>query len=80
MQFATSSCCLSGFGISPRADALGGAYTAIADDGATYFYNPAGLGFLADVNCLCNIQDYTLVLQMKAKYLMEQFIIRINSI
>ena len=48
MQFATSSLLPFRFGISPRADALGGAYTAIADDGATYFYNPAGLGFLAE--------------------------------
>jgi hypothetical protein len=30
-------------GVSPRADAIGGAFTAIADDASAVYYNPAGL-------------------------------------
>jgi long-subunit fatty acid transport protein len=30
-------------GVSPRADALGGAFTAIADDASAVYYNPAGM-------------------------------------
>jgi hypothetical protein len=30
-------------GVSPRAEAIGGAFTAIADDASAVFYNPAGL-------------------------------------
>lgn len=30
-------------GVSPRADAIGGAFTAIADDASAIYYNPAGL-------------------------------------
>ncbi|MBD3286709.1 hypothetical protein GF359_08895, partial [candidate division WOR-3 bacterium] len=33
-----------------RPTALGGAYTAIADDASAAYYNPGGLGFQKDIN------------------------------
>jgi len=43
----------SGFGLSgvgSRAIAMGGAFRAIADDGTSMFWNPAGLGFTNETN------------------------------
>jgi long-chain fatty acid transport protein len=40
---------------SARAAALGGAFTARADDATALFYNPAGLAFLNTVRIKCNI-------------------------
>ncbi len=60
----TSTALAGGFNIyeqSARATALGGAFTATADDASAIFYNPAGLGFLEgtvlDLNWMPIISD-----------------------
>jgi hypothetical protein len=45
-------------GISPRADALGGAYTSIADDVSALYYNPAGLIQLDSRQVMVSLIDY----------------------
>lgn len=35
---------------TPRADALGGAFEAVADDSSSAYHNPAGLGYLYSMN------------------------------
>lgn len=46
LRVATSSGTFLKIGISPRAAAMGGAWTAIADDATAVWYNPAGLSQL----------------------------------
>jgi hypothetical protein len=45
-------------GVSPRADALGGAFTAIADDVSAIYYNPAGLVQLENRQAMISRIDY----------------------
>lgn len=45
-------------GVSPRADALGGAFTAIADDASAIYYNPAGLVQLENRQAMVSRIDY----------------------
>lgn len=45
-------------GVSPRADALGGAFTAIADDASAIYYNPAGLVQLENRQIMLSMIDY----------------------
>ena len=43
------------FDLSARAAALGGAFTARADDASAIYYNPAGLAFLEGIRIKTNI-------------------------
>lgn len=45
-------------GVSPRADAIGGAFTAIADDASAIYYNPAGLVQLENRQVMVSLIDY----------------------
>lgn len=45
-------------GVSPRADAVGGAFTAIADDASAVYYNPAGLVQLENRQVMVSLIDY----------------------
>lgn len=45
-------------GVSPRADALGGAFTAISDDVSAIYYNPAGLVQLEHRQAMISRIDY----------------------
>lgn len=45
-------------GVSPRADAMGGAFTAIADDVSAIYYNPAGLVQLENRQAMVSMIDY----------------------
>lgn len=45
-------------GVSPRADAIGGAFTAIADDASAIYYNPAGLVQLENRQIMISMIDY----------------------
>lgn len=45
-------------GVSPRADALGGAFTAVADDASAIYYNPAGLVQLENKQAMVSWIDY----------------------
>jgi hypothetical protein len=45
--------------VGARAIGLGSAYTAVADDIAAMWWNPAGLGFLQSREVMLNIVDYT---------------------
>jgi long-subunit fatty acid transport protein len=45
-------------GVSPRADALGGAFTAIADDASAVYYNPAGMVQLENIQLMISHIDY----------------------
>jgi len=45
-------------GVSPRADAMGGAFTAIADDVSAIYYNPAGLVQLENRQVMVSMIDY----------------------
>jgi hypothetical protein len=45
-------------GVSPRADAIGGAFTAIADDASAIYYNPAGLVQLENRQVMVSMIDY----------------------
>jgi len=45
-------------GVSPRADALGGAFTSIADDVSAVYYNPAGLVQLESRQAMVSLIDY----------------------
>lgn len=53
------------FGVSTRAQTMGGAFTAVADDASAIFYNPAGLvqikdfGFLNDAAGVMPASTYT---------------------
>lgn len=48
LRVATSSATFLKIGISPRAEAMGGAWVAVAEDANAAWYNPAGLGLLAN--------------------------------
>jgi long-chain fatty acid transport protein len=55
---ASATVLASGFNIyeaGARATALGGAFTATADDGSALFYNPAGIGFLEGTRIDLNV-------------------------
>ena len=45
-------------GVSPRADAIGGAFTAIADDASAIYYNPAGLVQLENRQVMVSLINY----------------------
>lgn len=45
-------------GVSPRADAFGGAFTAVADDASAIYYNPAGLVQLENRQVMVSLIDY----------------------
>jgi hypothetical protein len=45
-------------GVSPRADAIGGAFAAIADDASAVYYNPAGLVQLERRQVMLSLIDY----------------------
>jgi hypothetical protein len=45
-------------GVSPRADGLGGAFTAIADDASAVYYNPAGMVQLENTQLMISHIDY----------------------
>ncbi|MEW5701157.1 MAG: PorV/PorQ family protein [Candidatus Zixiibacteriota bacterium] len=45
-------------GVSPRADAVGGAFAAIADDASAIYYNPAGLVQLDHRQVMVSLIDY----------------------
>ncbi len=45
-------------GVSPRADAIGGAFAAIADDASAIYYNPAGLVQLEGRQIMVSLIDY----------------------
>jgi long-subunit fatty acid transport protein len=45
-------------GVSPRADAVGGAFTSIADDVSAVYYNPAGLVQLESRQVMVSLIDY----------------------
>lgn len=46
------------FGAGARGTALGGAYSAIADDASALFYNPAGIALAPRSNALLGTYDY----------------------
>jgi hypothetical protein len=48
LRVATSSGTFLKIGVSPRAEAMGGAWVAIASDATAAWYNPAGMGLLAN--------------------------------
>jgi len=48
LRVATSSGFFLKIGVSPRGEALAGAWAAMADDATAPWYNPAGLGLLAN--------------------------------
>jgi opacity protein-like surface antigen len=45
-------------GVSPRADAFGGAFTAVADDASAVYYNPAGLVQLDHRQVMLSLINY----------------------
>jgi long-subunit fatty acid transport protein len=45
-------------GVSPRADGLGGAFSAIADDASAVYYNPAGMVQLDNTQLMVSHIDY----------------------
>ena len=45
-------------GVSPRADGLGGAFSAIADDASAVYYNPAGMVQLENTQLMISHIDY----------------------
>jgi len=45
-------------GVSPRADAFGGAFTSVADDASAVYYNPAGLVQLDHKQAMLSWIDY----------------------
>ena len=57
-KVATTGAQFLEIGISPRADAMGGAYTAIADDVSALYYNPAGLIQLESKQVMVSLIDY----------------------
>jgi hypothetical protein len=48
LRVATSSGFFLKIGVSPRAEAMGGAWVAVVSDATASWYNPAGLGLLAN--------------------------------
>jgi len=46
--------------VGARAIGMGGAYSAVADDISSIWWNPAGLGFLQNKEVMFNVVDYTL--------------------
>lgn len=45
-------------GVSPRADAIGGGFSAIADDASAVYYNPAGMVQLENTQLMVSHIDY----------------------
>lgn len=45
-------------GIGARAEAMGGAFTALADDGAALYWNPAGLSQIEDTHIVATYSPH----------------------
>lgn len=56
----TNAAAFLGIGIGARATAMGGAYTAIADDAAALYWNPAGLSDCQHVQFILHHNDWFL--------------------